>query len=108
MPDPIPQWTTIRVRRKPDAALRQVVDGQRYFIRRHGGWFRPHANGYTMEIARAGTYTAREARHYLRSVEDIEIVPVASAHPLIRAQIAAKIAELAALSAMVDGAPDGR
>lgn len=58
-----------------DAAKRKVKDDALYLITRHGGWFRPHAQGYTMDVADAGIFPGREARGYL-DVEGLSLVPV--------------------------------
>ena len=48
-----------------------------HLIRRHGGWFRPNAQGYTTSLADAGIYPGKTARRYL-DVEGLTIHPVAS------------------------------
>jgi hypothetical protein len=35
-----------------------------YFLKRHGGYFRPNARGYTMDILEAGLYEHDDAMSY--------------------------------------------
>jgi hypothetical protein len=44
-----------------------VKDGREYFLRRHGGWFRPAAHGYTDDISHAGLFSALDARGYMQA-----------------------------------------
>lgn len=53
--------------------LPEIIDP--HFIRRHGAFFRPNAQGYCTDIAGAGVYSAEEARRYL-DVEGLTIHPV--------------------------------
>ena len=71
-----------------EAAKRKVKDGQFYFIRRHGGYFRAGAHGYCHEVAGAGIFTAETARKYL-DVEGLSVVPLKS----MRAVLIGRIAE---------------
>lgn len=77
----------------------RVKDGLHY-LRRHGGWFRPEAAGYTDDIAQAGVYTADVARNYMQA-EGVTAVPVSSMRGAIWKEMqeclarAAKLSELA-------------
>jgi hypothetical protein len=73
-----------------EAARRRVRDGELYLIRRHGGFFRPGAHGYTIHLAAAGLFDAKVARSYL-SVDGLSVVPVGSV--VKRAQIELSEAE---------------
>lgn len=53
-------------------ARKRITDGK-YFISRHGGWFRPGGHGYTRHLSEAGIFTAEEARSYI-DVEDLHVV----------------------------------
>ena len=63
--------------RSVEACKRRVHDGHEYFIRRHGGWFRPQAHGYTNDLAEAGVFMGSDAKGYL-SAEGVSLIPVAS------------------------------
>ncbi|MBR9970838.1 hypothetical protein [Magnetospirillum sulfuroxidans] len=76
-------------------ARRRVVDGEMYLISRHGGWFRPNAQGYCTTFAEAGIYDAETARSYL-CVEGLSVVPVSSARDEINDEIAALERKIAA------------
>jgi hypothetical protein len=54
-------------------ALEQYPPGK-YLIRRHGGWFRPNAQGYCTDICDAGIYDRDDAIRYL-DVEGLTIHP---------------------------------
>ena len=54
-------------------AEKRVNDDELYLIRRHGGWFRPNAHGYTNTYAEAGIFDAKTAKRYL-PVEGLSIV----------------------------------
>ncbi len=77
------------------AAKRKVSDGTLYLIRRHGGFFRPGASGYTESLASAGVFDGRKARAYL-DVEGLSIVPLHSIAGRIKAEAIA--AERAAIT----------
>lgn len=70
-----------------------------FFIRRHGGWFRPGAHGYTDDIAQAGTFSAEDARSYMQA-EGVTAVPVKSMRGEIWRQVGEAIARAAHLSAL--------
>lgn len=72
-----------------NVAEKRVVDGEMYLISRHGGWFRPNAQGYCTAVAEAGIYDAATARSYL-CVEGLSVVPLSK----MRTQIEAEIAEM--------------
>lgn len=76
-----------------------VKEGREYFLRRHGGWFRPMAHGYTDDVAHAGTYTAEEARGYM-SAEGVTAVWVRSMKPEIMKQLDDAIVRASKLSDM--------
>jgi hypothetical protein len=69
-----------------DAAKRKVRDGSLYLIRRHGGYFRPEAHGYTTDLAAAGVFDGQTARGYL-DVEGLSVVPVKSVIRRVKADI---------------------
>lgn len=54
-------------------ARKRIKDGP-YLISRHGGWFRPDAQGYTNSLSEAGIFTADEARRYI-DVDGLSVVP---------------------------------
>jgi len=68
-----------------------VKDGADYFITRHGGWYRPKAQGYTDDIAKAGIFPGIEARQHL-GAEGVRVVPL----ELMRAEIGKEIQDLLA------------
>lgn len=70
-----------------NVAKKRVADGEEYLISRHGGWFRPNAQGYCTTVAEAGIYDTATARSYL-CVEGLSVVPLSK----MRAQIEAEIA----------------
>lgn len=78
------------------AAQRKVRDGQLYLLRRHGGFFRPDAHGYTMKLADAGLYTAERARQYL-DVEGLSVVPLTSVRGRLEQEAEAAERDAAAL-----------
>lgn len=69
-----------------EAARRKVKDGQMYFLRRHGSWFRPDAHGYTIELCAAGIYDSETARDYL-DVEGLSVVSVRSMKEAIQQEM---------------------
>lgn len=81
-----------------NVARKRVKHGL-YFIRRHGGFFRPQAAGYSSEIAGAGLYSAREARSYL-DVDGLSVVPARTALAQIDAEIAQAERSLTMLRAL--------
>lgn len=70
-----------------EAAKRKVRDGEIYLIRRHGGYFRPGAHGYTTEISAAGIFPGTVARGYL-DVAGLSVVPLWSMRKAIEEKIA--------------------
>ncbi len=69
-----------------EAARRKVKDGQMYFLRRHGSWFRPDAHGYTRELCAAGIYDSKTARNYL-DVEGLSVVSLRSMKYVIQQEM---------------------
>lgn len=82
-----------------EACKKRVRDDEDYFIRRHGGWFRPNAQGYTCDIAEAGLFPGVEARKYL-DVDGLVVVPLASARDFIWRQSRDAVARAAKLSSL--------
>jgi hypothetical protein len=87
----IPTW---------DAAIAEarskVVDGELYLLSRHGGYFRPHARGYTGSMATAGLFSAAVARRYL-DVEGLSVIPLSSVVDRMREELEKLEKEVAAL-----------
>jgi len=81
------------------AAGHKIRDGQQYFIRRHGGWFRPEAHGYTNDIAMAGLFDAATARGYL-DVEGLSVVALSDMKVDIWRELQAIIGRCATLTEM--------
>lgn len=81
--------------RKP----RGVKDGREYFLRRHGGWFRPEAHGYTDDVSHAGVYSARDARSYMQA-EGVTAVAVAAMKSEIFREMDNAIVRASKLSAL--------
>jgi hypothetical protein len=67
-----------------------------YVIRRHGGFFRPRAAGYTQDVADAGLFRKDEADRYA-DVEGLTIHPVSDFTEGINREINATEARLARL-----------
>lgn len=76
-----------------------VKDGREYFLRRHGGWFRPKAQGYTDDIALAGTFSAEDTRGYMNA-EGVTAVHVQTMKGEIWKQVGDAIARAASLSTL--------
>ena len=57
-------------------ARKRIKDGP-YLISRHGGWFRPQAQGYTRHLSEAGIFTAAQARSYI-DVDGLSVVPASA------------------------------
>lgn len=92
------------------APVRADVPADPHFIRRGGGWFRPAAAGYTLDITEAGLFSGEVARDYKREVEGITIHPVASvrtdlANAIVRCRQALARAEDAYEAACGEPAP---
>lgn len=86
-----------------EAARRKVRDGSLYLIRRHGGYFRPGARGYTVELAAAGTFPAVTARQYL-DVEGLSVVPIQAVVARASAELAESESRTAGLRAFLAAA----
>lgn len=82
------------------AAERRVQDGEQYFIKREGAWFRPGAHGYTMELSEAGLFAGKTAKHFL-SAEGVSLVPVQLMMVRIRKQVGEHLGAAARLSEMM-------
>lgn len=85
----------------------KVKDGDMYFVRRHGGWFRPGAHGYTNDIASAGEFTADQARGYMQA-EGVTVVSIYGARKEIFKEMQetfARASKLASLYNHVTGFP---
>jgi hypothetical protein len=67
-----------------------------YLIRRHGGFFRPNAHGYTTDITQAGVFEKEEAERYL-DVEGLTIHPLTEFREKINDELASLSARLAKL-----------
>lgn len=87
--------------RSAEAASRRVVESEDYFIRRHGGWFRPEACGYTNELSDAGVFVGAIAKKYLQA-EGVSLHPVSAMVPqlaklvrdhIVKADVLAKLIE---------------
>ena len=83
-----------------EAARRKVKDGELYFIRRHGGYFRPGAHGYCQDVAGAGLFTAEKARAYL-DVNGLSVVPLKAMRETLIGQAAELAKSMEALRAML-------
>jgi hypothetical protein len=70
-----------------------------HLIRRHGGFFRPQAMGYTTDIAQAGFFTKEEAEGYL-DVEGVTIHPLSEYADKLDADIRRREADLFVLRAV--------
>ena len=81
-----------------NVAMKRIKSG-RYLLRRHGGWFRPNAAGYTRDVAEAGIYTDQDARGYI-DVEGLSAVPLESVLGMIDNQIKGAEQRLSALRAL--------
>lgn len=57
-------WRYVLAAPSPTEAQIEAAAPRDWLIRRHGAWFRPNAQGYSSEIAGAGTYTEAEARRW--------------------------------------------
>lgn len=79
--------------------VRGVKDGREYFLRRHGGWFRPEAHGYTDDVSHAGVYSAEETRGYMQA-EGVTAVWVRSMKPVLLIEMDNAIIRASKLSAM--------
>ncbi|KAA1057205.1 hypothetical protein [Azospirillum argentinense] len=55
-------------------ARKRIKDGTTYLISRHGGWFRPGAQGYARHLSEAGLFSADEARGYI-DVDGLSVIP---------------------------------
>lgn len=74
----------------------------KYFLRRHGAYFRPDGGGYTNDITEAGVYADDDPHGYVRgakrgSIEGLTLVPAELVAPYLRAardRMTAKLAEL--------------
>ena len=65
---------------------RLVKDGALYFVMKRGGYFRPKAEGYTDNIADAGTWLGSDARKYL-SDEGVTLHPVKPLLPVLKMEM---------------------
>lgn len=95
--------TTIRTkgkghnwRRSVEAAERRVKDDAVYLISRNGGWFRPHAQGYTGEVADAGLFLGSDARGYL-GVEGVSLTPIEDVKKRMMAELDALNGKIAGI-----------
>lgn len=70
-----------------NVARKRVKDGETYLIRRHGGWFRPNAQGYCTSFGEAGVFDAATARSYLE-VEGLSVVPLSEVRDCIHSEMA--------------------
>ncbi|MBP2232471.1 hypothetical protein J2847_005800 [Azospirillum agricola] len=78
---------SLTLREATAVARKRIKDGL-YLIKRHGGWFRPKAQGYTRDLAEAGIFNATTARGYI-DVEGLSVWPVSA----IAEQVATDIAD---------------
>jgi hypothetical protein len=83
------------------AAERRVQDADRYFIKRHGAWFRPDAHGYTGDLAEAGLFVGREARDYLNT-EGVVLVPIKAMTASISQEAGEHLSKAAKLTEMIE------
>src|SRR6185312_6918413 len=81
-------------------ARSKVVDGELYFISRHGGYFRPHAQGYTSILAHASLFTAPVARAYL-DVEGLSVIPLSSVRDSLKDYLRRAEKDVAALRVLI-------
>jgi len=84
-----------------EKARRKVrPDGLYLIVKRHSGWFRPGAHGYTDKLGEAGTFTGADAVDYLE-VEGISLWPLVTVRAIVMNQIVAVSAEMAGLTALL-------
>jgi hypothetical protein len=91
-------------RRKRDAAVAEarekVVDGELYFLCRHGGYFRPKAQGYTDCMSFAAVYSAAVARDYL-DVEGLSVIPLSSVRDELEERVRRLVDEVASINTLI-------
>lgn len=78
---------SLTLRESAAVARKRIKDGL-YMIRRHGGWFRPQAQGYTRDLSDAGVFNAAECRRFI-DVDGLSVVPIGT----IADQVATEIAD---------------
>jgi len=81
-------------------ARRKVNPEGLYLIKRHDGWFRPGAAGYTRKFGDAGTFTGAEAIGYL-DAEGVSLWPLVTVRAVVLDEIVALSAEMAGLTALL-------
>ncbi|MDP3328731.1 hypothetical protein [Parvibaculum sp.] len=81
-------------------ARRKVRPDGLYLIKRHGGWFRPGAHGYTRKLGEAGTFTGTEALTYL-DAEGVSLWPLVTVRAAALEEIVEMSAEMAGLTALL-------
>jgi len=81
-------------------ARRKVRPEGVYLIKRHGGWFRPGAHGYTQKLGDAGTFTGAEAIGYL-DAEGVSLWPLVTVRAFVLSEIVELSAEMAGLTALL-------
>ena len=87
--------------RSVESARKKIKDGQIYLLRRHGGFFRPGAHGYTADLWSAGLFGPDEARGYL-DAEGVSATPLADYRDRVVKDIADRCAEIAALTKLIE------
>ena len=83
-----------------EAARRKVKDGELYFMRRHGAYFRPGAHGYCQDVAAAGLFTAEKARVCL-DVNGLSVVPLKHMRETLMGQAAEFSRSMETIKAML-------
>jgi hypothetical protein len=91
-------------RQKRDAAVAEarekVVDGELYFLCRHGGYFRAKARGYVDCMSFAAVYSAAVARDYL-DVEGLSVIPLSSVRGELEVRLKRLEGEVAAINVLL-------
>jgi len=87
--------------RSADAAKRRIVDTHEFLLKRHGGWFRPGAHGYTDDLSQAGVFCGKDAKSYL-TCEGVSLFPLMGMVPIITKASREHIQKAANLAKMIE------
>jgi len=87
--------------RSADAAKRRIVDTHEFLLKRHGGWFRPGAHGYTDDLSQAGVFCGKDAKSYL-TCEGVSLFPLMGMVPIIAKASREHIQKAANLAKMIE------